>query len=127
MQNDHVRQHSNHMAGHSRTMPKHGYSAAAAAAEHYGEEDEERFSRFTEYRGGNNAAGGSNTMGGHGHGGRRESSYDNRPPSRQYNVNSADEAAANSRERGRSLPPGANIDSMRDFYKSSQFKVRQSP
>ena len=59
-------------------------------------------------------------------GGRRESSYDNRPPSRQYVVNSADEAAGNGNgrgERGRSLPPGANIDSMRDFYKSSQFKV----
>ena len=56
-------------------------------------------------------------------GGRRESSYDP-PPSRQYVVNSADEAAGNGRgERGRSLPPGANIDSMRDFYKSSQFKV----
>ena len=57
-------------------------------------------------------------------GGRRESSYD-RPPSRQYVVNSADEAAGNGGrgERGRSLPPGANIDSMRDFYKSSQFKV----
>ena len=59
----------------------------------------------------------SNTMGG----GRRESSYD-RPPSRQY-VNSADEAGNGRGERGRSLPPGANIDSMRDFYKSSQFKV----
>ena len=57
-------------------------------------------------------------------GGRRESSYD-RPPSRQYVVNSADEAGNGSGrgERGRSLPPGANIDSMRDFYKSSQFKV----
>ena len=55
---------------------------------------------------------------------RRESSFDNRPPSRQY-VNSADEAGGSSRERGRSLPPGANIDSMRDFYKSSQFKVEQ--
>ena len=55
-------------------------------------------------------------------GGRRESSYDP-PPSRQYVVNSADEAANGRGERGRSLPPGANIDSMRDFYKSSQFKV----
>ena len=55
-------------------------------------------------------------------GGRRESSYD-RPPSRQYVVNSADEAGNGRGERGRSLPPGANIDSMRDFYKSSQFKV----
>ena len=71
MQNDHVRQHSNHVAhgGHSRTMPKHGYSAQSADHPPYGEEDEERFSRFTEYRGGN---GGSNTMGG----GRRENSYD---------------------------------------------------
>ena len=55
-------------------------------------------------------------------GGRRESSYA-RPPSRQYVVNSADEAGNGRGERGRSLPPGANIDSMRDFYKSSQFKV----
>ena len=45
-------QHNNHVVGHSRTMPKHGYSAQSA--DHpYGEEDEERFSRFTEYRGGN--------------------------------------------------------------------------
>ena len=65
VQNDHVRQHN----GHSRTMPRQGYPPVAP-----GEEDEERFSRFTEYRGG--AGGnGSNTMG---HGGRRESSYDNR-------------------------------------------------
>ena len=48
-------QHNNH-AVHSRTMPRPGYSAAkqtAAADPPYGEEDEERFSRFTEYRGGN--------------------------------------------------------------------------
>ena len=54
VQND-VRQHNIQ----SRTMPKHGYSAQ----EHYAnEEDEERFSRFTEYRGGHNGHA-SNTMG----------------------------------------------------------------
>lgn len=58
VQND-VRQHNNI---HSRTMPKHGYSAAAAAEHYANEEDEERFSRFTEYRGGHNGHA-SNTMG----------------------------------------------------------------
>ena len=67
MQNDHVRQHNGH--GHSRTMPRQGSYPPVAP----GEEDEERFSRFTEYRGA--GGNGSNTMG---HGGRRESSYDNR-------------------------------------------------
>ena len=97
VQND-VRHHNM-----SRTMPRQGYDV-----DHVMDDSEERFSRFTEYRGGNGVAPD-----------RRDASYDNhmRPPSRQFR--SEDEA---SRERGRSLPPGANIDSMRDFYKSSQYK-----
>ena len=54
---------------------------------------EDRLSRFTEYRG-------DDVDGG------RRSSLE----------------AVSDRERGRSLPPGATIESMRDFYKSSQFK-----
>ena len=54
---------------------------------------EDRLSRFTEYRG-DEADGG-------------------RRPSLE---------PVSDRERGRSLPPGATIESMRDFYKSSQFK-----
>ncbi len=54
---------------------------------------EDRLSRFTEYRGDEIDGG-------------RRSSIE----------------AISDRERGRSLPPGATIESMRDFYKSSQFK-----
>ena len=57
------------------------------------ENGEDRLSRFTEYRG-------DEVDGG------RRSSLE----------------AVSDRERGRSLPPGATIESMRDFYKSSQFK-----
>jgi hypothetical protein len=122
VQND-VRHHNM-----SRTMPKQGYNDHV---EECTDDTEERFARFSEYRGG--GRGGQQQQqqqqqhGQHGGGGgsstvdRRETSYDshNRPPSRHFAA-SADES--NSRERGRSLPPGANIDSMRDFYKSSQFK-----
>ena len=54
---------------------------------------DDRLSRFTEYRG-------DDVDGG------RRSSVE----------------ALSDRERGRSLPPGATIESMRDFYKSAQFK-----
>ena len=91
------------------------------------DDSEERLARFTEYRGDGNGNGdeGMDTDRASSRAGtvtmdhRRGSSGYDIQRRRRSEDQSADESG---RERGRSLPPGANIDSMRDFYKSSQFK-----
>jgi len=73
-------------------------------------DDEARLSKFTEYRGNQptpepvitNGRRGSHSVG-----------HDTLRRERESHVD---------RERGQSVPPGANIDSMRDFYKSNQYK-----
>ncbi|XP_059089545.1 uncharacterized protein LOC131885497 isoform X2 [Tigriopus californicus] len=74
------------------------------------EESEDRLSKFTEYRGDDSSSYNQRVD-------RRGSSvaYDHRRQNDDY-------SSVEDRERGQSLPPGATIDSIRDFYKSSQFK-----
>ena len=70
---------------------------------------EDRLARFTEYRG-------------------DDSTVDRQPqqppvPRRpSLKTNYIGEGSVSDRERGQSLPPGATIDSIGDFYKSAQFK-----
>lgn len=74
------------------------------------EESEDRLAKFTEYRGDDSSSYNQRVD-------RRGSSvaYDHRRRNDDY-------SSVEDRERGQSLPPGATIDSIRDFYKSSQFK-----
>ena len=67
-------------------------------------DDEERLARFTEYRGGNS----------------HDADNLNRRSSNAYD--DIVSGGGTARNRGQSLPPGANIDSMRDFYKSAEYK-----
>ena len=75
---------------------------------------DDRLSRFTEYRGSSEeprASAGVLSMG------RRSSTgYDLRKTSDSSGGGQYD------RERGQSVPPGANIDSMKDFYKTTQYR-----
>ena len=76
-------------------------------------EAEDRFSKFTEYRG--DGAESSSRVGrrsSHSVGDRMQVEPRSRDQDREIME----------RERGQSVPPGANIDSMRDFYKTSQFR-----
>ena len=73
--------------------------------------EDDRLSRFTEYRGASEEPRGVLTNG------RRSSTgFDLRKTS-----NSSGEGQYD-RERGQSVPPGANIESMKDFYKTTQYR-----
>ena len=80
--------------------------------------EDDRLSKFTEYRGGveepvapaRSQSGGR--RGSSGHELRREHSGSGLEGGR----------SEGERERGQSVPPGANIDSMRDFYKTNQYR-----
>jgi len=70
--------------------------------------EDDRLSKFTEYRGGSEEPTRSMSNGRRGSTGhelRKE------PDNNHFD-----------RERGQSVPPGANIDSMRDFYKTNQYR-----
>jgi len=68
----------------------------------------DRLSKFTEYRGGSEEPTRSVSNGRRGSIGHE---IKNEPDNNNFE-----------RERGQSVPPGANIDSMRDFYKTSQYR-----
>ena len=73
--------------------------------------EDDRLSKFTEYRGGIEepiAPARSQS------GGRRGSTG--------YELRREASNVEGERERGQSVPPGANIDSMRDFYKTNQYR-----
>ena len=81
----------------------------------------DRMAKFTEYRGQdindrhNNLINKNSEMNNNG----------SKHSSRRSSVHMADQEANNNNvkgDRGQSLPPGANIDSIRDFYQSSQYK-----
>ena len=87
--------------------------------------DEDRLSKFTEYRAGDAKQGG----------GRPAPEAEETEPGRGVTrraSHSVGERGADprresdreiyERERGQSVPPGANIESMRDFYKTSQYR-----
>ena len=78
------------------------------------EAEDDRLSRFTEYRGQSEEPRGVLTN----HNGNRRSStgYDLRKNSDSSGNGQFD------RERGQSVPPGANIESMKDFYKTQQYR-----
>merc|ERR1719430_3126775 len=81
-------------------------------------QEDDRLSKFTEYRGGSGdqpvAPARSQS------GGRRGSAgYELR---REHSGSGMDGRSEGERERGQSVPPGANIDSMRDFYKTNQYR-----
>jgi len=81
-------------------------------------QEDDRLSKFTEYRGGSGdqpvAPARSQS------GGRRGSAgYELR---REHSGGGMDGRSEGERERGQSVPPGANIDSMRDFYKTNQYR-----
>lgn len=72
------------------------------------EQEVDRLSKFTEYRGGSEdptSSATSQRRGSTGH-----------ELKKDFDHNEFD------RERGQSVPPGVNIDSMRDFYKSTQYR-----
>ena len=70
--------------------------------------EDDRLARFTEYRGGSEEAGrAGGRRGSAGYELRREQSEESPPPGR---------------ERGQSVPPGATIESMRDFYKHDKYR-----
>ena len=72
--------------------------------------EDDRLSRFTEYRGSSEEPRGVLAPG------RRSSTgYDLRK-------NSDSSGGQYDRERGQSVPPGANIESMKDFYKTHQYR-----
>ena len=86
------------------------------------DDSEERLARFTEYRGAADEGAGESASRMNGVHRRGSSAYDAATTRHQREQQAASEELLSARERGRSLPPGANIDGMRDFYKSSQFK-----
>ena len=73
-------------------------------------EEDDRMSRFTEYRGTSEEPRGvlANSR-------RSSTGYDLRK-------NSDSSGGTFDRERGQSVPPGANIESMKDFYKTNQYR-----
>ena len=78
--------------------------------------EDDRLSKFTEYRGG--GEGGEEPVAparSHSGGRRGSSGYELR---REH----SGLVSEGERERGQSVPPGANIDSMRDFYKTNQYR-----
>ncbi len=81
------------------------------------DDSEERLARFTEYRGDGGGGGGDE----HQHH-QLHRAFDSRRYHPREDSPSGGEDGGYPRERGQSLPPGAHIDSMRDFYKSAQFK-----
>lgn len=72
------------------------------------DDSEERLARFTEYRGE-----GVDEV---------DDASSRRKSALIYGTSRSSREDVSGRERGQSLPPGANIDSIRDFYKSSQYK-----
>ena len=72
---------------------------------------EDRLARFTEYRGDDVAD-------------QQQQQQQQQPQPRRPSLRTSyvGEGSVSDRERGQSLPPGATIDSIGDFYKSSQFK-----
>ena len=81
-------------------------------------QEDDRLAKFTEYRGGSGeqpvAPARSQS------GGRRGSAgYELR---REHSGSGLEGRSEGERERGQSVPPGANIDSMRDFYKTNQYR-----
>lgn len=70
--------------------------------------EEDRLSKFTVYRGDNEE--------------KNKTAQKQRRGSTSYELSREHESPQFERERGQSVPPGANIDSMRDFYKSSQYR-----
>ena len=94
--------HNNHHSSHSRERSHESQSGRRSqngARNNPNNSDNERLSRFTEYRG-------EDIIMPH-------AQDPNAIPRRVSSVE---------RERGQSLPPGATIDNIRDFYKSSQYK-----
>jgi len=82
--------------------------------------EDDRLSKFTEYRGGGGGGGEEPPLAPNRSqsGGRRGSTgFELR-----RELSSGDGRSEGERERGASVPPGANIDSMRDFYKTSQYR-----
>lgn len=73
-------------------------------------EHEDRFAKFTEYRGDGDESS------------RRRGSHSVGERVQDHHRESDRELYEHNRERGHSVPPGANIDSMRDFYKTSQYR-----
>jgi len=72
------------------------------------EPEEDRLSKYTVYRGDNED--------------NSKATSKQRRGSTSYELSRDNEPPQYERERGQSVPPGANIDSMRDFYKSSQYR-----
>lgn len=75
------------------------------------EDNEDRLARFTEYRG-------EDIMMPHAQDQQQQMQQQHLQGQQQQSRRSA----VSERERGQSLPPGATIDNIRDFYQSSQFK-----
>ena len=74
------------------------------------EQADDRLSRFTEYRGQSEEPG-------------RGVLTTNRRSSTAYDLRkNSDSSGGYDRERGQSVPPGANIESMKDFYKTQQYR-----
>eukprot|EP00092_Neocalanus_flemingeri_P058211 GFUD01069325.1.p1 GENE.GFUD01069325.1~~GFUD01069325.1.p1 ORF type:complete len:724 (+),score=131.00 GFUD01069325.1:628-2799(+) len=84
--------------------------------------EDDRLSKFTEYRGGSEEPARAISNG------RRGSEEPERSVSNGRRGSSGQELRKEpdnnhfDRERGQSVPPGANIDSMRDFYKTNQYR-----
>jgi hypothetical protein len=78
-------------------------------------DSEDRLARFTEY------TGGQDNTNGH----ERDERADGRAGTRWAgdDLDSATSSSTVRRERGHSMPPGANIDNIRDFYKVSDFEL----
>jgi len=72
------------------------------------EPEEDRLSKYTVYRGDNDE--------------KNRTVQKQRRGSTSYESNRDHESPQYERERGQSVPPGANIDSMRDFYKTNQYR-----
>ena len=70
--------------------------------------EDDRLSKFTEYRGGSEEP--------------KRSISNGRRGSAGHELRKEPDNNHFDRERGQSVPPGANIDSMRDFYKTNQYR-----
>ena len=89
--------------GRRSAMSAYGIRSSSNAL-NKNDDSDERLARFTEYRGDDGGGGNHHSA-----------------PPRKSSLRYTNEPASD-RERGQSLPPGATIESMRDFYKSSQYK-----
>lgn len=77
--------------------------------------EDDRLSKFTEYRGGGGGGGEEPVA-------PTRSQSGGRRGSTGYELRKEHSSGEGERERGQSVPPGANIDSMRDFYKTNQYR-----